>query len=96
MVPDKEVMDILILLWHRHLGFDQVEEEGGGHDGPTVDHGVVGLPVVVQHDLVEVPPTGLPADVFLNHVSSKLVQVDGVGERFAGNILTIIIKSDHG
>ena len=42
--------------------------------------------VVIQDDLVEIPPTGLPSDVFLYHVSSQLVQVDGVGERFAGNI----------
>ena len=41
---------------------------------------------MIQDDLVEVPPTGLPPDVFLDDVSSQLVQVDGVGERFAGNI----------
>ena len=42
---------------------------------------------MIQDDLVEVPPAGLPSDVVLDHVSSELVQVDGVGERFAGNIL---------
>ena len=47
--------------------------------------------VVIQDDLVKVPPAGLPPDVFLNHVCSKLVQVDGVSERFAGKIYTIII-----
>ena len=82
MIPDEEVMDILILLWHGHLGFDQVEEEGGGHDGPAVDHGVVGLPVVVQHDLIEVPPTGFSANVLLDHICPQLVQTDGVGEGF--------------
>ena len=50
---------------------------------------------MVQDDLVEVPPAGFPPDVLLNHLRPQLVQVDGVGERFAGNILTII-KSDHG
>ena len=82
MIPDEEVMDILILLWHGHLGLDQVEEEGGGHDGPAVDHGVVGLPVVVQHDLIEVPPTGFSANVLLYNISSQLVQADGIGEGF--------------
>ena len=42
--------------------------------------------VVIQDDLVEVPPAGFPPDVFLDDVSPQLVQVDGVGERFAGNI----------
>ena len=41
---------------------------------------------MIQDDLVEVPPTRLPPYVFLDHVSSQLVQVDGVGERFAGKI----------
>ena len=47
--------------------------------------------VVIQDDLVKVPPARLPSDVFLNHVCSKLVQVDGVSERFAEKIYTIII-----
>ena len=41
---------------------------------------------MIQDDLVEVPPTRLPPDVFLHHVSAQLVQVDGVGERFAGGL----------
>ena len=51
------------------------------------------LTVVVQDDLVEVPPTGLPPNVLLNHVSSQLVKVDGVGERFTGNISSFSILS---
>ena len=42
--PGEEVVDVLVLLGHRHLRPDQVEQQGGVHDGPAVDHRVVGLP----------------------------------------------------
>ena len=45
---------------------------------------------MVQDDLVEVPPAGFPPDVPLNHLRPQLVQVDGVGERFAGKIFLIV------
>ena len=41
---------------------------------------------MIQDDLVEVPPAGPPPDEFLDDVRPQLVQVDGVGERFAGGL----------
>ena len=46
---------------------------------------------MVQDDLVEVPPAGFPPDVLLYDLRPQLVQVDGVGERFAGEIFLMVI-----
>ena len=78
--PGEEIEHVLVLLRHGHLRLDEVEEKGGGHDGAAVDHGVVGLAVVVQDDLIEVPAAGLPPNVVLDDVCTKLVQVDGICE----------------
>ena len=82
--PGEKVKDVFILLGDGHLRLDEVEEEGGGHDGPAVDHGVVGLTVVVQDDLIKVPTAGFSSNVVLDNISSELVEVDGVGEGLAG------------
>ena len=83
------VEEEVVLVREAGPGLEGVDE-GAGHDRPAVQHRIVRLPSLVQADLVEVPATGLPPDVFLDHVSSQLVQVDGVGERFAGKIFLIV------
>ena len=88
--PGEEVENVFIFLRDGHLRLDEVEEEGGGHDGPAVDHGVVGLPVVVHHDLVELPAAGFPPDVLLDHGVAELLQTEAVGEGFTKDRITVL------
>ena len=39
----EEVKDVVVLLRHVHCWLEKIQEDGGGHDGPAVHHGVVGL-----------------------------------------------------
>ena len=89
--PRKEFVHILELFGHRHLGLDHIEQQRGRHDGAAVHHRVVRLTVVVQADLVEVPAARLSPDVLLYNLGPKLVQCQGVRERFAtNNVLRLI------
>ena len=90
-------MNILKLFRDCQLWLDHVEEEGGGHDCTAVHleycsrceltwtqhHRVVWLFAVVQGNLIELSPTGLLANKLVNHFGSKLVESEGVSERFA-------------
>ena len=78
------MVDIFELLRDGELWLHHVQEQGGGHDGAAVDlviggcslffkekttnHRVVGLPIVVESDLVKSPTAWLPPDVLLNNL----------------------------
>ena len=47
--PGEEVVDVLVLLRHRHLRPDQVQQQRRVHDGPAVDHRVMRLPWGWKH-----------------------------------------------
>ena len=84
--PGEEVVDIFELLGDGELWLHHVQEQGCGHDGAAVDleiggwslffqekitnHRVVGLPIVVESDLVKSPTAGLPPDVLLNNLDT--------------------------
>ena len=76
--PREEVLDKLELLTVGHLWPDQVEEHGGGEDGAAVDHGVVGLPVGVQRDLVTTAAARLLAHQLGHALRAKMGQAAGV------------------
>ena len=57
------VLHVLKLLGHGHLRPHEAVRQAGDHDGARVEHGVEGLVLAVQADLVEVATARLVADI---------------------------------
>ena len=60
-----------------------VDEEGGGHDGAAVDHGVVGETLRIEGEVVEDLAAGLPPDVVADGVLAEVLQTQPVREGLA-------------